>query len=58
MIKNVVIKMEGMMDALIEMMEKQREFYSSKHLTSEKLNDRKEQIKNKLKDKHGYNFYS
>lgn len=58
MIKNVVIKMEGMMEALIEMMEKQREFYSNKCLTSEKLKDRKEQIKNRLKDKHGYNFYS
>lgn len=58
MIKNVVIKMEGMMEALIEMMEKQKETYSSKCLNSEKLNDRKKEIKNRLKDKHGYDFYS
>jgi len=54
MIKDIVEKMDEMRHSLAEMMEAQKEYNNTNKLTSDKLKERKEQIKNKVKDKHGY----
>lgn len=58
MIKDIVEKIDGMREALVEMMEAQKEYYSSHLLDSNKFKGRKDQVKNRLKGKHGYNIYS
>ena len=58
MIKDIVEKMDEMRQALAEMMEMQKEYNTNNSLTTDKLKKRKDQIKNKIKNKHGYNFYS
>lgn len=58
MIKDVVEKIDGMREALVEMMETQKQYYVSHPLSSDRLKERKDQIKNKIKNNHGYNIYS
>jgi len=58
MIKDVVEKMDIMRQALVDMMEAQKEYYSGQSTSASNLKQRKDQIKNKLKNKHGYNIYS
>ncbi len=58
MIKDIVEKMDIMREALVEMMEKTKEYYSGQSTSASNLKQRKDQIKNKLKNNHGYNLYS
>ena len=58
MIKDIVQKMDEMRQALVEMMEMQKEYYTTGKLSSDKFKERKDQVKKKLKSKHRYNIYS
>ena len=58
MIKDIVEKLDVMREALVEMMEVQKKYYSNKALTPEKLKEHKDKIKNKVKNKHGYDIYT
>ena len=58
MIKDIVIKMDGMREALVEMMEAQKQYKASLTLDPDKLKEHKDKIRNEIKNMHGYNFYS
>lgn len=58
MIKDIVVKLDEMREALDEMMKKHREYYDNFPQNDKKFDERKEQIKKKLKENHGYHLYS
>ncbi len=58
MIKDIVIKMDEMREVLSEMMEAQKQYNTNNPLSSDKLKKRKDQIKNGMKNDHGYHLYS
>ncbi len=58
MLKEVVDKIDGMREGLVKMMTKLREYYKEKATPKEVFEEHKQQVKNKLKNSHGYDMYS
>lgn len=58
MIKDIVEKMDIMREAMVEMMEKTKEYYASKAESDKVYKEHKDRIKDKLKNKNNMGYYS